>query len=69
MWTPLTFTDEAHQHEQSGILSGYHTFDNVHQLAVTTWGSMAAGTYEVYILVNRVACLRQSGGTLSIMES
>ena len=44
-------------------------FDNTMQLAVTTPSTLAAGSYEIYILVNRVACLRQAGGTLSIMES
>ena len=68
-WIPIAFTDNSLEHEQAGILSGYVCFDGVHQLAVTTWPGLASGTYEIYVLVNRVACLRQAGGTLSIMES
>ena len=74
--TPVTtgspspsITDNSLEHEQAGILSGYVTFDGVHQLALTTWPGFLPGTYEIYVLVNRVACLRQAGGTLSIMES
>jgi hypothetical protein len=68
-WIPIAFTDNSLEHEQAGILSGYVCFDGVHQLALTTWQGFASGTYEIYVLVNRVACLRQAGGTLSIMES
>ena len=68
-WIPIAFTDNALQHEQAGILSGYVCFDGVHQLAVTTYAAFPAGNYEIYVIVNRVACLRQAGGTLSIMES
>ena len=68
-WIPIAFTDNSLEHEQAGILSGYVCFDGVHQLAMTTWQGFASGTYEIYVLVNRVACLRQAGGTLSIMES
>ena len=68
-WIPIAFTDNSLEHEQAGILSGYVCFDGVHQLALTTWAAFASGTYEIYVLVNRVACLRQAGGTLSIMES
>jgi len=69
LWIPLAFTDNSLEHEQAGILSGYCSFDGVHQLAVTTSTGLAAATYEIYVLVNRVACMRQAGGTLSIMES
>ena len=68
-WLPITFTDDSATHENAGILSGYMVFDNTMQLAVTTPAGLAAGSYEIYVLVNRVACLRQAGGTLSIMES
>ena len=68
-WLPITFTDDSANHENSGILSGYMVFDNTMQLAVTTPSTLPAGSYEIYVLVNRVACLRQAGGTLSIMES
>ena len=69
LWLPITFTDDSATHENAGILSGYLVFDSTMQLAVTTWSNMPAGSYEIYVLVNRVACLRQAGGTLSIMES
>ena len=65
----ITFADDSATHENAGILSGYLVFDSTMQLAVTTWGNMPAGSYEIYVLVNRVACLREAGGTLLIMES
>jgi hypothetical protein len=68
-WCPISFSEGARHAEESGVIHGYTAMSNTHQLVIHTPASLVAGSYELYIIINRVATLRCLGGNLSILET
>ena len=68
-WCPISFSEGARHAEESGVIHGYTAMSNTHQLVIHTPASLVACSYELYIIINRVATLRCLGGNLSVLET